>query len=236
MTTIHYDSIIAKNSIYDNAAHAIYNINSVKLESLEIAAAFPNIRTGTNVLSFTYNNSNYSLSIQTNQYSLISELLTEINTKITAALNNSATTLIIAVDSMCTSQLVVTTNVISTIFYFSPTVLATTILGLPCLGKSVNGTLSSVAYYNLCPDNYINLQIQQLSNKMINNVTNAPCTFKIPICNNFNQMIYYESYINQTYVCQPPLASLPIFEIAFFDRWGYNVQINTSYSFSLRYE
>lgn len=232
--TIHYDSIFSNNSIFNNVIHNISSIKQIQLASMELPITFFNVRDGLNTLHFVYNNIQYDLTIQPNQYNSITDLITELNSKLITVLNNTSINLKFDQNPLFIGKLIISTTIKTNSFSFSfNSILANSILGINTSDLCINGILLCSNNYNLNIDNYINMVINELP--MRYNTNNmVKCTFRIPLSNSYNQVMFYGGYIQQDYICNP-VKDLSTLEVIFYDRFGIPLVFSSNYSFSLLY-
>lgn len=232
--TIHYDSIYSKNLMFNNLNHNLSNIQSIQLSSMELPITFLNVREGLNTLRFTYNDVPYDLIIQPNQYMIIDDLITELNSKLIIVLNNASINLRFDINPLFIGKLIISTTIKTNKFSFSfASILANSILGISITDTNLNGVLLCSNNYNLNIDNYINMVISELPSRYNSNNMIA-CTFRVPLTNTYNQIMFYGGYIPQDYICKPFL-SLNTMQILFYDRFGLAVSFSSNISFSLTY-
>lgn len=254
----HFDTVFSVNNDPFNATfklpNLLYNVKKITLKSLEMPINFNNIRaTGTlNIFTINFNGYIYNAVIPPGNYTTIASLLTALNTAIGLLLpvNN---TLVFTVNS--TNNIVI--NITSTLYPTSsinliPTQFSNYILGFKfnsvfqgywfcpnTVGNTITGTITSVSTYNLNIDNYILLNIANVSS-LNSNVSSVYSHFKLQL-NATNGTIYYlnnGNIINDQYIeTGSSNITLSSLNVVILDRFGNNILCNNNdYSFTLLIE
>jgi len=233
---LHFDTLLGKynnNSVYDCSfvlSNPIRNIQNIYLKSLEIPISFNNIRASnsTNTFQITVLTSTYTITIDENNYTSITTLLNDINTKLHLVLPNITFGL-----NMKNKVIITLTGYPSnTTIQFNKSRLLNIILGFTSLSYINNITAEN--NYLLAYDNYISMFIQDIPVKS-SSFTTQLISFKIPL-NAVNGVVYYLQELNsfsQSVEFTYKNYVLSNLIIVIFDRFGIQLTNGLDYSFSL---
>ena len=226
---------------------AIANVKAITLKSVEIPYFISTIRAGngSNTFSFTftlnaYVNEKRSVTILAGIYT-IPDLITAVNTAITNNLAGSGLTLTLSSQTSSTTGLLnckINTNAISLS-------LDNTLLISQVLGYSSNRSTTSANLFGQSPinlsfiDTCIFMQISNLPVVNNNIISSAPpYTFKIPLNNTINNIIYFnDTAEHQTiYFNDNNSFILDKLDIKIYDRYGYSLFGYYDYTLTLLIE
>ena len=238
--TLNFDTIYAttyfNNNTFDcyfNLSNPERNVKKIYLRSLEMLISWPNVRSVSNLstFSFTLNSVAYSFTLQDNIYTSMTSLITDMNTALTNLLlpisvafqlnpsNNNQLQIILG--STCTFS-ITSTNFSNYLLNISGTNSGLTLTG---------------GSYLLNVDNYILLYIDNLPNRAINQ-NNIPASFKIPL-NAASNVVFYSAQNNEfeQYIdINDPSLIITSLKIKVIDRFGGLIKSNVHYSMTLGLE
>ena len=179
---LHFDTLLGtynNNSVYDctfTLSNPLRNVQRLYLKSIEMPISFNNIRSanGTNTFQITVLNTIYIITIDENNYTSITTLLNDINTKLHLVLPNITFGL-----NMKNKVIITMTGYSSnTTIQFTKSRLLNIILGFTSLSYINNITAEN--NYLLAYDNYISMFIQDIPVKS-SSFTTQLISFKIPL-------------------------------------------------------
>lgn len=227
--TICYDSLscLSRNDtsiIFNNKNNIIPSevFYSVEMQSLEIVLGFSNLRDSnqSTTMSFSMNSILYTIVITQGQYFDIASLLLEINTKLSNLLGPGIIN--ISINASNANMLQVTCNASVLSLVFLDGILNTTILGLTSITPSSLSIKKCNKIYNLNPDTYISMNINEISVSNIYNNKNIKGIYKIPCINSYAQeMFFSNSYFTNTYRNTTALDINNQITFQFYDRFGF---------------
>jgi len=253
---IHFDSIDAIQ-IYDNTFNlshcykiqmklpsVIRKLKNIELLAIELPLQFYNIRNSnlSDTLTFKFTYSSYtnisvSVVVPNQSYTNITTLLTALNTAVTTAITSYVgLTFNLSVSPTYSSRVLLTSNASS--LTFTSGILINNILGNLSTDVLGAGISTFTNNYNLNPDNYLNMNIENLPIST-NNASGKQSTFKIPLNATTGQIMFFENYngfiqrreINDDHFVLDKLI------ITMYDRWGYKVYPNGGdWSVSFKFE
>lgn len=223
--------------------NAIYDVKSVRLSSLEMPILFYNIRSdnGSNQLTFKAVSTTITITITEKNYTDISVLLTEINTKILASY--ATYSILFKLDSITGKVYIQSTIPTTNNLTITPGILS------KMLGKAESGdnyvVTAGTGYsyfsnaYNLNNDNYISMVINNL-NLNTSSASGKPITWKIPINASHGDILFLSdsSTLRQKIEIYDRNFTLGNLNIVIYDRWGYRITNSNGgdYSFTLSIE
>jgi hypothetical protein len=252
---LHFDSINAQyinnpnNSAYYPGSYVtnpyevafqlpnvIRNVRSLRLMSAEIPVAFDNIRYKTHYLIMNVNGTMYQVNLVGSfTVSTIADFLTALNLLIQSAIPSQTITF-----TNTGSNLKIVCGATVTSLTFQDTVFSRYYLGIRSTDtfNSVSKTMPIAGYWNLAPDNYLNMYIPSLPSQN-NNVNGCLSTFKIPL-NAPSGTVYYTSEYSsfqQAVSTTDANFTLSQLQVVIYDRFGCNINPNGGdWSFSLLVE
>lgn len=233
---VNYDTLFSKSQngntiVFDQKYHQIQNVKQIQFISLEMPIFFSNIRNAnrSTLFVFVFNNLSYSISIEENHYYSINQLLVALNRSIATSLG-TLLTLVISVDPSFENKLVATTN--ATSLSFRESILANSILGISTSDSLSGNKLFFSRIYNLNPDSHIYFHINEIPSRLNNNST-IKGTFKLALLNSYAQYLFINT--KQTYQSVSELPVNDTLSILLLDRFGFEIPVTNSFSFSLEY-
>ena len=214
------------------------NVKSISLKSVEIPLFLSSIRNGngSNTFTFTfsfngaltYTNVTRTFTIISGNYT-VANLITAINNGISSSISDVAgMSFSISAQTGAVSRLTITRLSVSALsLTLADTVLITQILGFSTNRTTTTQTLDSQAPINLsCIDPSIFMYISNLpvvNNNLISLSSFPPYTFKIPLNNIVNNMVYFNDMneLQTIYFNNNSSFVLDKLDIKIYDRYGY---------------
>ena len=220
----------------------LLNVKRIYLKSLELANACNNIRFPYSFIRFTTTVdgviTTQILTLSNKSYIDVNLFLLDLNILLSSIILKSGESIQFAISTSEINKLVIKATLItSSIIIYNEGLIYYYLGQLTNNFTLINGTNNLLYCYNLCLDNYYNMNIQNLMLQTSNN-NNFACTFKL-IVNSITNTIQYTSENNnfvQDVICNHN-TNLSELIINITDRYG-NILSNNSYdySFSLGYE
>ena len=201
---------------------------------------FFNIRNSnlSDTLSFTFTYSTYTdipitVVIPNQSYTSCSLLLTAINNVVSTALSFYMGLGLTFSLSVSNNRVQLSCNAISLVF--TSNILVSNMLGYLSTDVLSSGVVIFTNGYNINPDNYICMNIQNLPVSS-NLASGRQSTFKIPLNGNTGQIVYLHNNnsFQQIRTINDDSFILDKLKIQMFDRWGYSLNASGGdWSFSL---
>ena len=245
---IHYDTIQAIKINNNNSfickfilKEKLLNVKRIYLKSLELANACNNIRLPYSFIRFTTTVdgviTTQILTLPNKSYIDINLFLIDLNILLYTIILKTGESVQFAISTSEINKLVIKATLItSSIIIYNEGLIYYYLGQLTNNFNLLNGTNTLLYCYNLCFDNYYNMNIQNLFLQTSNN-NNFACTFKL-IVNSITNTIQYTSENNnfvQDVICNHN-TNLSELIINITDRYGNSLLNSYDYSFSLGYE
>ena len=240
-TSQQYSTYTISNSSSSSAANSfnctwqlpfqLKNVKQIKLKSVEIPIAINSVRANSNTNTFSYSSDNITfktISLSDANYTDITLLIADLNTKITATYPSDNLTF-----SLVSSKVRLTSTSITNI-YIANTLLSE-MLGFWTGTNTIatNYTQATLPYI-LSLDLYLMLYFPNISTQQ-KNVSGNNGHFKVPL-NSVNGSIYYmseaTSYIQ---IIDCDINVLEKLTVCVLDRWGNSLNSN-GYDYSMSLE
>ena len=245
---IHYDTIQSIKINSNNSFNCkfilkqkLLNVKRIFLKSLELANACNNIRYPYSFVRYTTIidgvTVNNILTMPNKSYIDINLFLIDLNSLLSIIVLKTGESLQFAISTSEINKLVIKTTILtSSIIIYNEGLIYYYLGQLLNNFTLLNGYNNLLYCYNLCFDNYYNMNIKNLFIQTSNN-NNYECTFKL-IINSITNTIQYTSENNhyiQDVICNNN-TNLTELIINITDRYGNNLSNSYDYSFSLGYE
>ena len=245
---IHYDTVQAIKINSNNSfickfilKEKLLNVKRIYLKSLELANACNNIRFPYSFIRFTTTVdgviTTQILSLINKSYIDINLFLIDLNILLSTIILKTGESIQFAISTSEINKLVIKATLItSSIIIYNEGLIFYYLGQLSNNFTLINGTNNLLYCYNLCFDNYYNMNIQNLFLPTTNN-NNFACTFKL-IVNSITNTIPYTSENNnfvQDVICNHnTMLSELIINIT--DRYGNTLTSSYDFSFSLGFK
>jgi hypothetical protein len=223
-----FDAIFTMNQPLKRVRH-------VTLKSLELINNIPNIRSGTNSLTFkTHSGSTtYTATLASANYTSIGALLTDLNTACTGLVPGTSIAF-----TVNTTTNIVSCDVSGTLLDISSSVLASECLGFRSYTGSGTGILVAKSCYTLAFDTYLYMYLRNIP---VNRLTTwrSQKSFKLQLPSSWGILQYLDEYTSysQTIDLVDTDFSLTTLQVQIYDRFNNLLLVNNAnYSFSLEFE
>ena len=215
----------------------------IELVSLEMLMSFPNIRieNRSNLLQLVVNGISYNITLPTINYLRIEDLISDINTRLSAVIPIAQTITIALHNPTYLVKFIVNANVTS--FSVTDTVLSNNILGfntkelgfIPVAGQQVQ--VIAARMYNLNHENYLSMNLVEIGSNQQHINPMVLGAFKLPMLNSFGTTLYYsQSFYSNIIQSNLSYNINTNLSVQFFDRYGYKIDMkNIEFSFSLSF-
>ena len=236
-----FNSIDTNGDSFDttfNLNQKYKNINKIYLKNCEIPLGFVNIRTSnnSNVLRFILNGVTYNCSINQQNYSTISSVITALNASILTAITSTGFTFVLSVTTG--NQIVITSTGAFSSYSIIPNTLSN-ILNINSAINQIAGTYTSPFIANIGYDTYIQMCFFNIPS-IFSSQGNVPSALKIPLNTNAFNILFYSTDRNeydQSLKISDTNFILSQMRIIMYDRYGFIINNgNLDYSFTLAIE